>query len=344
MQKLAFQVRLQLEMAFIAFCCVFWSSGLLAVDGVLEINPSCVAGGCFPGDTAGFPVQITNPGSYRLTGSLTLPNADTTGIRILADDVSIDLNGFAITGPTTCSGDPSEGARSCTSEPSDPANPGFGIQAIDLAPPNQSQDRVSVRNGVIRGTGGVGVYLGNQALVSDLRVSQTTAIGITVGSFSVVRNSTANQSGGGIQTGDSSVVEGCTANENASDGITTNSGSTVRGSTAMNNSRFGIYAFDVTTVTQSTALSNGEDGIVGTAGNSITNSSSSFNGGVGISCSNGCVVTGNSVRTNTSFGFSGSTNTGLANNSFSQNNSVGPQISGGTEMGENVCNSDLTCP
>jgi hypothetical protein len=43
---------------------------LLAGDGKLEINQSCIAVGCFPGDTAGFPVTITSSGSYLLTGNL----------------------------------------------------------------------------------------------------------------------------------------------------------------------------------------------------------------------------------------------------------------------------------
>jgi hypothetical protein len=59
------------------------ASRALASDGVLEINHSCAtaAGGCFPGDTAGYPVQITQPGSYRLTSNLAVP-ASTNGIEV----------------------------------------------------------------------------------------------------------------------------------------------------------------------------------------------------------------------------------------------------------------------
>ena len=54
----------------------------LASDGVLEINQTCaVQTGCFPGDTAGFPVKITASGSYRLTGNLVVPDAFTSGIQ-----------------------------------------------------------------------------------------------------------------------------------------------------------------------------------------------------------------------------------------------------------------------
>ena len=76
----------------------------LAVDGVLEINQTCALTGCFSGDAAGFPVTLSETGSYRLTGVLTLSDSDETGILVTADDVSIDLNGFGIQGPNQCTG------------------------------------------------------------------------------------------------------------------------------------------------------------------------------------------------------------------------------------------------
>ena len=68
-----------------------------AADGVLEINQACVGVGCFSGDREGFPVEITVPGSYRLTSDLVLLDADVTGIEVAAPSVSIDLGGFEIT-------------------------------------------------------------------------------------------------------------------------------------------------------------------------------------------------------------------------------------------------------
>ena len=50
-----------------------------AGDGRIEIHQSCVATGCLPGDTAGFPVTLT-PGSYVLTSNLSVPTAATTAI------------------------------------------------------------------------------------------------------------------------------------------------------------------------------------------------------------------------------------------------------------------------
>ena len=76
----------------------------LASDGVLEINQACAQSGCFGGDTGGWPVTIIREGSYRLTDNLTVPDENTSAIEVGANDVSIDLNGFSINGPVTCSG------------------------------------------------------------------------------------------------------------------------------------------------------------------------------------------------------------------------------------------------
>jgi len=53
-----------------------------------------------------FPIVISNPGSYRLGGNLTVSTPDTTAIDAEASDVTIDLNDFTIAGPVTCTGTP----------------------------------------------------------------------------------------------------------------------------------------------------------------------------------------------------------------------------------------------
>ncbi len=69
----------------------------LAVDGVIEINQTCAVNtGCSVGDSAGLPVSITNPGSYRLTSNLTTGSKQVTAILITTSDVTVDLNGFTI--------------------------------------------------------------------------------------------------------------------------------------------------------------------------------------------------------------------------------------------------------
>ncbi len=119
----------------------------LAVDGVLEINQTAaLAGGITEGvqcvDGPGFPVTLCTPGSYILTSDLVVP-ASTSGIVLVADDVSLDLNGFSITGPASCN------TSSC------PSGSGSGVvRGLIIVPvPSTKGDRVTVTNGAIRGFG-----------------------------------------------------------------------------------------------------------------------------------------------------------------------------------------------
>ena len=80
------------------------TSTAFAVDGVILIDqPRALAGNVTPGDAPGFPVTLSQPGSYRLAGNLTVPAA-TDGIVIAADRVTLDLNGFSVVGSGTGAG------------------------------------------------------------------------------------------------------------------------------------------------------------------------------------------------------------------------------------------------
>jgi hypothetical protein len=72
---------------------------LLATDGVIQISQAAIEA------AGGFPHDITAPGSYRLTGNLTVTQADAQAILVDANDVTIDLNGFTIRGPASGNGD-----------------------------------------------------------------------------------------------------------------------------------------------------------------------------------------------------------------------------------------------
>jgi len=125
-----------------------------AVSGVIEINQArAKAGGVTPGDTPLFPVTISQPGSYRLTGILDVTDAtarpsgtaaeNTTAILVTANSVTIDLNGFMIKGPTVCSGSP----LTCS-----PGGVGHGIDAF-------TKSGVAVTNGIVQGMGGDGLHV-----------------------------------------------------------------------------------------------------------------------------------------------------------------------------------------
>ena len=85
MRKKAFGL---ITMALAATCA-------FAVDGVVLINDATVKA------AGGYPYRITQAGSYRLSGNLTV-DQQTTAIVIDHDNVTLDLNGFTIGGPNVC--------------------------------------------------------------------------------------------------------------------------------------------------------------------------------------------------------------------------------------------------
>jgi hypothetical protein len=161
-----------------------------AVDGIVLINQSTVM------SAGGFPYTISSPGSYRLSGNLVVPDANTTAIKITASNVTIDLNGFSILGPTVCTGYP---ATTCS-----PAGQGSGIDGTYFNPSTGSGlSNITVTNGIVKGMGAYGVSLDGcfGCNVEKITASHSGTIGILI-YFGRVSDNTASYNGlRGIQNG-----------------------------------------------------------------------------------------------------------------------------------------------
>lgn len=182
-----------------------------AVDGVLEINQACAVNtGCFPGDAAGFPVTLASSGSYRLTGNLTVP-INLVGISITANSVSLDLNGFTLSGPGTCTGTP---VTSC-------AGSGFA-RGIDA----EGVSRTTIRNGEVRGFGSQGV-------------SVSTLVG--EGNYLIEGVRATENNDDGFKLGKTGVIRGCVSSRNRASGITVDVGTLVIDNVSEGNGSAGIY-------------------------------------------------------------------------------------------------------
>jgi hypothetical protein len=214
------------------------SCNMYAVDGVALIDQThALAGGVTPGDAPGFPVTISLPGSYRLSGNLTVPDANTTAILITADNVTIDLNGFSIVGPTICMTDGR--TASCNS-----TGTGDGVDA-------GSRTNITVINGTVRGMGNIGINIpgvgsfgfgdqGNKgAYVEKVHAVSNGGAGIVVTSGMVIGNAAISNGGAGIFSSLGPVI-GNTANYNGLDGIDVLFGA-ASGNTATGNFGFGIF-------------------------------------------------------------------------------------------------------
>jgi len=261
-----------------------------AVDGVIEINQArALAGSVTPQDTPGFPVVLSKQGSYRLTGNLTLPNADTDGIAIAAADVTLDLNGFSIIGPNSCSDCP---ATTCTAKGS-----GRGISASGAGGAN-----FKVSNGSILGAGSVGLNLLNApgVQVEHVRVVGSGGDAIVVGSFARVKdNSVWFNNGNGIKAVNDAQVGGNDVVCNHIAGITASVNALVRDNVA-NANQAGILVGDGATVVGNTADANPLTGIGTGNGSTVSNNTvrdTVHSPSIGIQVGKTCTVAGNSVST-----------------------------------------------
>lgn len=305
-----------------------------ADEGALEINQACASGdGCFSGDSPGFPVEITSAGSYVLTGNLA-PPADSDGIRISADDVSIDLSGFSLRGSVECSGTPVTGCND--------AEFSVGINGATAS-------GVSVTDGVVSGHPGFGLALDTRAFVAGVRASENAATGVDVGSDSLVRNVIARRNGEsgidagtgsrifdsigygnnatGIYSGANGTISGGVANENGGNGVGAGSNSQIIDITANLNSGNGVQVQSGGVLRGVTASENEQRGaLLFNSRSHVSSSSFIGNSGLGIECEFG-------------------DNSAIHDVVLDLNNSGGDQFAGTCiAVGSTLCSGDQSCP
>jgi parallel beta-helix repeat protein len=183
------------------------SAGVVLID-----QAKAEAGGVTPGDVAGFPVTISQPGNYRLTGPLTVSDPNVSAIVITSDNVTLDLNGYTLQGPVSCTGLGAQ--KSCA-----PLGVGDGIQAVGRA-------GIALHGGRVRGFA-FGVQMGGRNAVDGMFVSHNSKHGISAGGDSRIHgNSVFNNGWSGISaTG--SLITNNTVTDNRMNGISTDDGGLV---------------------------------------------------------------------------------------------------------------------
>ena len=179
------------------------------------------------------PFVITQSGDFYATTNLT----GSCGIAVLTNNVTIDLNGFALT---------------------DLNSTNSGI----FAPFNFTN--LVVSNGSIRGWSGHGIYAleMDNCRMTKLEISSNAFTGLNVGDHANVTDCRLLNNGtSGVLTGTHALVKDCLAQSNRSDGIHTSADSQVLACLSLNNSGNGITIGGTSAVRDSTTAQNRGSGI-----------------------------------------------------------------------------------
>lgn len=174
------------------------SAAVKATDGTIFINQAVVL------DAGGFPFLITQPGNYKLAGNLAVP-ANTSGILIQSNDVTLDLNGFSITGPVVCDNQ----GDNCTGQPT--TGDTSGVEAV-LGFVNGQRANifgVTIKNGHLRGfTNGILTFGG---VVEEITAQSNLNAGIFAFDAVVRKNDGSRNHNDGIACNQCVVTENIAA-------------------------------------------------------------------------------------------------------------------------------------
>lgn len=261
-----------------------------------EVEPrTLLSAATTPGDASNIFI-ISQPGSYYLGANLNVPSGK-SGIRIDVSNVTVDLNGFTVSGPAAGGGGSAAGVT---------------VGALFLS-------GLTVRNGRVRQMGSVGIGLGGASLsrVEDITATGNSNIGVSVGDRSMVTRVVADSNspavfnpagisagsqcvvsqcsaignaGNGILVGETSIVSECVATGNQQGGISGSLGAVVLGCTVMNNAQVGIALLYSSLVESCTVASNGGRGIEITFNSTVQGCTVRDNHNGGIAIGEGSVV------------------------------------------------------
>jgi parallel beta-helix repeat protein len=168
----------------------------------------------------------------------------------------------------------------------------------------------------------------NAAGRKDVTVENGTVTGfgtgVEVGQFGIVRNAHADANGDGINGDTNTVIESCTVNN------------------SLDTAGVALFCFGVCVVSGNTVNGNADVGIKCSSNGCVIKGNTADANTTGILCGGtGCLITGNTAINNVGDGISAAKTTGYLGNVVTGN---GTDISGGTNLGQNLCTGGVICP
>ena len=166
---------------------------------------SGIEGACY--EIRSLPATLSQSGTYKLTADLACAQ-DNDGITIAADDVTIDLNGFTITGAGQTTGTTGDGITNASN----------------------TVRNITITNGIIRDFVEHGIDLVDQRSITIRNITSY------------------NNGDFGIRAGYGGNISNCTADSNTGGGIYVNRSMVAKNNSCYGNSQYGLYATEYNTI------------------------------------------------------------------------------------------------
>lgn len=240
---------------------------------MIRIDKNAVdVGEITPGDKPGYPILVSEPGSYLIASDLDV-TSDQGFLYIQADNVTIDLGGHFVSGPGdrgTGNGVIIWGSNASIKNGTIAAFAGWGIHGPE-GDCHQISDVLLINN-----AGGGARLAGNGHRVRNCVARQNAGDGFIIGDGSQVLETIAiGNEGNGICCGSACSVETSVALSNHRAGVIVDTGSVVRG-VASRKSEIGIQGEGC--VISGCGVSHCDDGIHASSGSVVTNATVLYSG------------------------------------------------------------------
>ena len=200
----------------------------------------------------------------------------------------------------------------------------------------------TVRNCVVRNSGGEGIRVGYGSSVIDCVIEECDGNGLFTDESCTIRGCSVTLSGfAGIDAGPGNTVEGCSLGYNGDVGILAGEGSTIKNSTTYANAAEGIVAFNGVTIDTCTSRINGAGGIYAGRDTSVLNCNISTNTGHGILGTTNVIVKNTVVTRSALSGIQLDDHSTVAHCISSLNRSNGIDVAVSCTVIDNTANQNL---
>ena len=249
------------------------------------------------------PFVVTISGAYYLTTNLTGVSG-TNGITIAVQNVTLDLNGFTLTGVAGAS----NGITTATT---------FGWQGITVrngkifnwpgAGVNVSgAEGAQLEELTVKSCGQGGIVLGGRSTIANCISETSVGVGITAGTACQLINClSVGNSGYGIICARNCVLNNCLGSQNSGGGIGTDVGCTLSACSAYANLGTGINVNEASIIKDCSVFQNNTDGILARRGSVISGCLVVSNSSNGLNLFDNCTVANCTITGNTSDGIDG---------------------------------------